>query len=394
MANNTYNKRLTGVVSNTKIKKDYSGGKTETAAVHVDTNTKEITVDVITEALLDGSHEDPNKAYPANLGAAALRRADTALMWLEDEHNRAVEAEDNLSSFIKQTDKKVSVVEGKLLTKIEEVASQTNTLEETYAPKEFVMEQIALGLTLSKQVVDSIDVENNTVTVNGVVKTPVDGYIYLLKDSSIVDDDVYKQYTVVNKQLILIGSTGMSLEGYATEEFVEQRLEGIDLSEYAKLSDIPDVSDFITQIPSEYITEAELDEKNYLNVDIAAQDYASKIYVQTELAKIGSLSKQIVDSVDLDNNKIIIADEYCEPSTNVVYLVKTEDGTEYDQYTLINDVLTFIGNTSVDLEGYATTDYVDEQVAKSVASLTQLLQSIKFIDGGTSSIIKQEEIKV
>lgn len=36
-----------------------------------------------------------------------------------------------------------------------------------------------------------------------------------------------------------------------------------DLSAYAKKSDIPDVSDFITSIPSEYITEAELSAMSY-----------------------------------------------------------------------------------------------------------------------------------
>lgn len=40
--------------------------------------------------------------------------------------------------------------------------------------------------------------------------------------------------------------------------------ESPDLSDYAKKSEIPDVSKFITEVPSEYITETELNAKGYL----------------------------------------------------------------------------------------------------------------------------------
>lgn len=38
----------------------------------------------------------------------------------------------------------------------------------------------------------------------------------------------------------------------------------VDLTEYAKKTDIPDVSHFISEIPSEYVTESELNAKGYL----------------------------------------------------------------------------------------------------------------------------------
>jgi hypothetical protein len=47
-----------------------------------------------------------------------------------------------------------------------------------------------------------------------------------------------------------------------------------DLSEYAKKSEIPDVSDFITSIPSEYITESELNARKYLTE--VPSEYAKK----------------------------------------------------------------------------------------------------------------------
>jgi hypothetical protein len=58
-----------------------------------------------------------------------------------------------------------------------------------------------------------------------------------------------------------------SLNGYATEQWVEDKnylTEHQSLEDYAKKSDIPDVSKFIKEIPSEYITEEELNGKGYL----------------------------------------------------------------------------------------------------------------------------------
>lgn len=274
---------------------------------------------------------------------------------------------------------------------IDAVSSRVETIETTYATKAYVHEEISSAITLSKKVVDSIDLDNNTVTINGVMQQPQPGFIYLLKDDAITDEDIYKQYTLIEDELTLIGSTGISLEGYATEVYVDQKVDAIpkvDLTPYAKLSDIPDVSDFITQIPAEYVTESELEEKQYLDTETAEVQYASKIYVQTELAKIGNLAKKVVDGVDLENNKIIVDGVTEEPETNVVYLVRDIGDSEYDQYTLINGVLTYIGNTSINLDGYATTAYVDTSVEDAVADITRLLESIKFIDGGTSATIK------
>lgn len=56
----------------------------------------------------------------------------------------------------------------------------------------------------------------------------------------------------------------------------------IDLSEYAKLTDIPDVSDFISEIPSEYITESELDSKGYLTEHQDLSHKADKVHYHEE----------------------------------------------------------------------------------------------------------------
>ena len=48
------------------------------------------------------------------------------------------------------------------------------------------------------------------------------------------------------------------------------------LADYAKKSDIPDVSGFITEIPSEYVTETELEAKGYLTEHQSLSEYAKK----------------------------------------------------------------------------------------------------------------------
>ena len=104
-----------------------------------------------------------------------------------------------------------------------------------------------------------------------------------------------------------------SLDGYATETFVtnkiaEASLSGgeVDLSGLAtkdelatkadissiptKTSQLTNDSGFITSVPSEYITESELDAKGYLTEHQDITGKADKIYVDTELAKKANVS--------------------------------------------------------------------------------------------------------
>ena len=67
---------------------------------------------------------------------------------------------------------------------------------------------------------------------------------------------------------IVTGSGGSAdLSNYYTKSEVDAKIDAIpqpDLTEYAKKSEIPDVSGFLTEIPEEYVTESELDAKGYL----------------------------------------------------------------------------------------------------------------------------------
>ena len=93
----------------------------------------------------------------------------------------------------------------------------------------------------------------------------------------------------------------VDLTGYATEDYVNNAVHNIpqpdlsnyytkgetdaainvavseiDLSGYALKSEIPDVSGFISEIPSEYVTESELNAKGYLTEHQSLEGYALK----------------------------------------------------------------------------------------------------------------------
>lgn len=280
-----------------------------------------------------------------------------------------------------------------------------NYIKRNYADKPYVYEQLIEFNKLHKQIADSVDLVTGVVTINGISQPAQSNVIYLVKE--IVEyEEIYNQYTLIDSTLTFIGSSKIDLSDYATKDYVDTQISTIDLSDYAtqeyvdeqidnipkvdlspyaKLEDIPDVSSFIDEIPSEYITESELDEKRFLTESAAQSDYATKVYVQTELSKIGTLSKEVVDGVDLANNKIIVRGETLVPKDNQIYLVKQEGTGAYDQYTLLDDKLTFIGSTDIHLTGYATQEYVDEQIVLTKSYFKNILDNLEFIDGGSSS---------
>ena len=174
-----------------------------------------------------------------------------------------------------------------------------------------------------------------------------------------------------------MGDTKIDLSDYATKTFVQAEIDAIpevDLSPYVKSTDLPNFSEFLTDVPEEFITETEL------------TPYATKSYVQSEIAKVGSLSKIIAESINIEEATVVVKGVVTDIQEGIVYLVPSEDVSgEYEQYTVIDDEVTYIGNTAVDLQGYATTKYVDDAIKIATNSFNKLLTGLRFIDGGTAS---------
>ena len=166
---------------------------------------------------------------------------------------------------------------------------------------------------------------------------------YLTQHQSLAD---YATKTYVTEEIAKAQLDGgdVDLSAYATKTELENKAdkehtheeyltEHQDLSDYALKSEIP--TDYLTSIPSEYITEQELEEKGYLTEHQSLSDYALKSELPTIPTNISAFT----------NDK--------------GYL--TSIPTEYVTEEELNDKGYLTEHQSLD--GYATKKYVDDAVA-------------------------------
>ena len=227
------------------------------------------------------------------------------------------------------------------------------------------------------------------------------------------DDTVENVIARINDKVVSNSTTWSSEQ---TKKYIDNAQLGggeggtIDLSDYAKkielpkkISDLENDSDFITSIPSEYVTDNELNAKGYLTEHQSLDDYAKKTdipslddyatedYVDTAIAnaQLGG------DEVDLSGyaTKDDLKAKADEKHTHDEYLTEHQDLSEYAKKTDIpTDYLTeipseYITETELNskgyltehqslsdyakkseipsLDGYATEDYVDTAVANA-----------------------------
>ena len=88
----------------------------------------------------------------------------------------------------------------------------------------------------------------------------------------------------------------IDLSSYATKEELTNAINSIDLSSYAKKTDIPDVSGYLTSIPEEYVTETELNAKGYLTEHQDLSAYALKTEIPTVPSLDGYATTEYVDN--------------------------------------------------------------------------------------------------
>ena len=87
----------------------------------------------------------------------------------------------------------------------------------------------------------------------------------------------------INKKL----ETIPSIEGLASEQFVLDKISEIEIPEVpSKISELENDAGFISEIPSEYITESELDSKGYITEHQSLDNYATKEFVTDSIESI------------------------------------------------------------------------------------------------------------
>ena len=131
------------------------------------------------------------------------------------------------------------------------------------------------------------------------------------------------------------------------------------LADYAKKSEIPDVSGFLTEIPSEYVTETELEAKGYLTEHQSLAEYAKK----SEL-----FSK---DYNDLTNKPTIpsveglASTQYVDEKVAAI-VVPSLDGYATEQWVEGKGYLT----QHQSLADYSTTTQVQSMIDTAIAGIT------------------------
>ena len=118
-----------------------------------------------------------------------------------------------------------------------------------------------------------------------------------------------KEFVTVNRVLEEIAKAQLEegevdLTAYATKEYVADELEKIDvtsqLGDYAKKSELPtkvsqltNDSNYLTSVPSEYITETELNAKGYLTQHQDLSAYAKTSQIPTKVSQLTNDSKYL-----------------------------------------------------------------------------------------------------
>lgn len=155
-----------------------------------------------------------------------------------------------------------------------------------------------------------------------------------------------------------------SLANYATKAELLEAIKAIpqpDLAEYAKKSDIPDTSKFITEIPDNYVTEETLANKSYLTSDsisgLASTDYVDEKFAAIEhplegLATEEFVTEKIAEIEIPDVSNLATKDEL--PS---IAGLATE--------TFVHEMIAKaeLDDKDVDLDAYYTKEQIDTQVA-------------------------------
>ena len=185
-------------------------------------------------------------------------------------------------------------------------------------------------------------------------KSQVDALLAAKADSTDLDDyykktQIYTQSEVDTKLGVKADSTALNNYYKKTETYTQNE---VDTSLSGKVDKVTGKGLSQENYTSEEKTKlAGLN--NYDDTALAGRvtviegDYANKTYVNEQIANLDNLNKKIIDTLPIDS----------EADNNTIYMMKTtgSSGDEYEMYTKIDGTLVLIGNTSVDLTGYAKT---------------------------------------
>lgn len=199
-----------------------------------------------------------------------------------------------------------------------------------------------------------------------------------------------------------------SIEGLASEDYVNTYVEEaikdipkeeIDLSGYALKTDIPTVptklseftndSNFISEIPSEYITETELEEKKYLTEHQDLSNYATKneLHNHTNKTVLDIITEEMVSNWnnksefsgnynDLTNKPTIPSIEGLASEDYVNNAIENIDipQTDLSEYALKTDIPTNLSDLINDND-FVNKNYVEDKIVETTNSMEIITSS-------------------
>jgi hypothetical protein len=169
-----------------------------------------------------------------------------------------------------------------------------------------------------------------------------------------------------------VSNVSVDLSGYAKESYVDEAVNKAkpDLSGYAKKTEIPDVSKFITNIPSEYITESELNSKGYLTQHQDISGKADVNHTHSEYAK----TKHTHSMADVDGLQLAISERATQEDIDKAIelhnhndLYAAKEHNHDDKYATRGHVHSYNDLTNKpeipSIEGLASEAYVNAAIA-------------------------------
>ena len=261
------------------------------------------------------------------------------------------------------------------------------------------LKEVASGLS-TKNIVDTYQEFKTGVDLSEYAKSKdVPTKLSDLEDDKGYLTEVPEEYVTEN-ELEAKGylTEHQDLSNYYNKTEVDQKITDavtggtVDLSNYAtkeeiptKMSELENDSNYLTSIPSEYVTETELNEKGYLTEHQDLSSYALKSELPTVPTKVSELENDKNYLTEVPSN-YITEEELSEELKNVEidltdYALKSEIPTKISELTNDSNFLTtipseYITENELDAKGYltevpseyATQTYVTNAIAQAQLS--------------------------
>lgn len=206
-------------------------------------------------------------------------------------------------------------------------------------------------------IVQYVGVTNNNYTT---------GYFYQVIEETIINEDGTETIIYKWEQ---IDMPSVDLSDYATKKYVDDMVAGAtgtDLSNYYTKEEINNKG-YITSSDanSTYVTQNSF---NTLEKIVEDKANSSDVYTKEET------NKAITDAVaDVKTTDFQTATELPTEniSTNTIYLISKEgvEGDVYEEYIYINNKWEKIGETTIDLSQYSTTEEMNAAIATEIAKI-------------------------